>query len=525
MLFCFLAVFYFVCAIVIFQTLGCLVPGLYFKTGSFLIMRDLKYFGVIGLFAFTLSLVHFLVSGRTAVRTVIGQVGARDPDPEDGVHRQFMNVIDEIQIASGDRKRVRGMVIPTLSTNALAVTDLRGDAVIAITEGLLSRLTRPQMEAVVAHEAYHILSGDCLESSLATSLFGMYAAAFDRLQSGIAEEPRAWPVAAVLWILVRLGTLLSMFISREREYRADAGAVRMTRNPLALAEALDIIADRWTGGGLISEGLEMLCISSPDENALDESEGWWADLMSTHPPIRKRIGILLRMAHVSSSVLSRREPEKRSIQEVIPEQLYYALNPDNAWLGPFRIAELATFPWFSPRTWISTVPGGKAEKASELQALNGVFSERLSGPASGQSGMSCPSCRQRLVKESYEKTTIHRCMFCRGTLVDNDKIPRILARNREECTERITSLVRAVIADNQRSLAVRRLKNVERQKTPPTPCPGCGRPMFRTFYSYAYLLEIDRCGICKVTWFDADELEMLQCIIENRITGNAPSSS
>jgi Zn-finger nucleic acid-binding protein len=48
--------------------------------------------------------------------------------------------------------------------------------------------------------------------------------------------------------------------------------------------------------------------------------------------------------------------------------------------------------------------------------------------------------------------------------------------------------------------------------------------MFRTFYSYAYLLEIDRCGICGVTWFDPDELEMLQCIIENRISPGMPVS-
>jgi Zn-finger nucleic acid-binding protein len=42
--------------------------------------------------------------------------------------------------------------------------------------------------------------------------------------------------------------------------------------------------------------------------------------------------------------------------------------------------------------------------------------------------------------------------------------------------------------------------------------------MFRTFYSLAYLIEIDRCNVCKLTWFDKEELEMLQCVIENKMT-------
>ena len=42
--------------------------------------------------------------------------------------------------------------------------------------------------------------------------------------------------------------------------------------------------------------------------------------------------------------------------------------------------------------------------------------------------------------------------------------------------------------------------------------------MMRRFYSLAYLIEIDRCTYCGLTWFDKDELEMLQCVIENKMT-------
>lgn len=517
-LFMFLVALYFVFAFVLIQLLVFFIPGFLVMNGSFLVVRNMKYLAAIGFSALFIASVHFVTSGLTAVRQVVEQVGAVNPDAEDGIHRQLLNIVAEIQVATGNKRNIRCMVIPTLSTNALAVTDLRGDAVIAITEGLLSRLSRPQIEAVMAHEAYHVLSGDCLEASLATSLFGMYASALDKFRDELMGEPRAWPVASAVWIFVKLATALNMFISREREYRADAGAVHMTRNPLALAEALDLIAKRWSGTGLISEGLEMLCISSPRVSYHDEAEGWWDNVMSTHPPIGRRIDILLRLAHVNASVLNKRERETKSVPDDSPEPLYYVLDPDNLWLGPFRIAELATFPWFSPQTWVSTVAGGRAERVSALQVPEGVFVSGDQGQVPGQTDMRCPSCRQPLAKTPYERTTIFRCVFCGGTLVGNEKIQRILARHEDGCSQRIIALVRAVTADNQRSLAIRKLRQTEKRKEPLASCPRCGRQMMRTFYSYAYLLEIDRCGICGVTWFDQDELQMLQCIIENKIT-------
>ena len=102
-------------------------------------------------------------------------------------------------------------------------------------------------------------------------------------------------------------------------------------------------------------------------------------------------------------------------------------------------------------------------------------------------------------------------------MVESVKIPRIIARREQECTERIASLAKAVITDNQRKLSLKRLKRAGNVSTPLLGCAQCHNPMMRTFYSLAYLIEIDRCGYCGLTWFDADELEMLQCLIENRI--------
>jgi heat shock protein HtpX len=442
-----------------------------FETDSFFVFGFMKYAAIITVSALTIAIVHFSISGYTAVERVIEQVRAENPDPEDGVHCQLMNIIAEIHIATGNTRKIRCMVMPTLSMNALAVTDLKGEAVIAITEGLLSRLSRDQLESVIAHEAYHILSGDCLETSIAASLFGIYASAVEGLEGASREDVRAVPFLSLFWILSTFGSLVTMFISREREYRADAGAVRMTRNPLALAQALDRISTRWSGTGFISDGLEMLCISSPTIDSHDEVEGWIDDLLSTHPPIRKRIAVLLNMAHLSTSALDKQNLSQTTVQ-------------------------------------LPAIPSSSDAVGS------------AGGPV-----MFCPSCKSQLSRESSESTMIFRCRSCMGVLVDNDKIPRILARRQLECTDRLLSLVRAVTADNQRSLAIRQKRLKERQNAETIPCPKCGRVMFRTFYSYAYLIEIDRCNVCLLTWFDADELEMLQCLIENKITGTIESSS
>lgn len=340
------------------------------------------------------------------------------------------------------------------------------------------------------------------------------------MDSGEEGSVGFFPSFLLFWSLVKLSNLLNLFISREREYRADAASVRMTRNPLAMAEALHLLSRNWTGVGMISNGLEMLCIVSPQTTDLDESEGWWADLMSTHPPIRKRIEILLRMAHASISEFEEKADSKTETQDISDDggTIYYALDAWHKWQGPYSIAELSSLPWLSPLTWISVAPGRRVERASENGLINALFTNRLNQGKEELSQFTCPSCKHPLVTESYEKTRVHQCSFCRGILVENDKIPRIIARREKKCPDRIKSLAKAVVTDNQRALVIKKLKGTDIKTKPLMICSKCKNPMFRTFYSLAYLIQIDRCGVCGVTWFDPDELEMLQCIIENKIT-------
>jgi heat shock protein HtpX len=91
-------------------------------------------------------------------------------------------------------------------------------------------------------------------------------------------------------------------VSRQREYLADASGAELTRNPLALASALEKIAAEKGPTPSIKQGVAHLCIEDPRGGSLEQKDGWFANLFSTHPPILKRIALLREMAYQSSPV-------------------------------------------------------------------------------------------------------------------------------------------------------------------------------------------------------------------------------
>jgi heat shock protein HtpX len=480
----------------------------------------LRFWVFAGMLALLVAGIHFWFSAYDTVHTVMRGLDAQLPDPNDDIHNMLMNIMQEIHVVTGNRRKMQCMVIPSFSLNALAVSDLKGEAAIGITEGLLSRLTRPQLEAVIAHEAHHILAGDCLETTVAASLFGTYSSAMEKLSDASGGRSFTSPAFLMTWILLQLSFLLNMFISREREYRADAASVRMTRNPIALAETLHLLSRSWRGAGFIGSGFEMLCIVNPQATALDETEGFWADLLSTHPPLSKRVDILLKMARSSIAELDARTGRTAAInssESSVP--LHYAMSPRQQWQGPFTPAELAALPWLSPLTWITKGKDQPVERAFKEPLINAIFISRLSEKERPLSNFSCPSCRQPLITEAYEGTHIYQCRFCAGILVDTAKIPRIIARTGRErpCSHRINSLARAVVKENLLRPLAQKRREGGKDFIPLLSCPKCGNPMSRGVYSQAHLIEVDRCSFCGITWFDQDELEMLQCLIENRI--------
>jgi heat shock protein HtpX len=90
---------------------------------------------------------------------------------------------------------------------------------------------------------------------------------------------------------------MALMISRKREYLADASAAELTRNPLGLAKALQKLENAAAPTATIKRGTAHLCIVDPLGKKVNEKEGFWAELLATHPPIQKRIMLLKAMAY------------------------------------------------------------------------------------------------------------------------------------------------------------------------------------------------------------------------------------
>lgn len=259
------------------------------------------------LFGMVLAL---LVARTFGDRVVLLTLRASEPDPANPEHRQLLNVVHEMSVASG-LPAPRVLVIPDPAPNALATGHDPARATIAVTSGLLDKLDRAQTQAVVAHEMAHVGNRDTRLGVTVAVLVGAIALLADlawrvrwqpsRVRSGSSgdRDPLAFLVPLLLLItaLAPIASRLVAFaISRQREYLADATAVAFTRNPEALASALEVIgADRRpTRSG--TQGTAHLFFVRPAASVADERRGFLADLFATHPPIADRVARLRGMA-------------------------------------------------------------------------------------------------------------------------------------------------------------------------------------------------------------------------------------
>lgn len=243
-----------------------------------------------------------LAGGGEAVAQMIG---ARRIDPSTGdlLERRLVNVVEEMALASGTPVPRVYVMDNELSINAFAAGHSLHDAVIAVTRGTLTRLTRDELQGVIGHEFSHILNGDMrLNIRLIGVLFGLLMLSmFGRFMLEIGRGSRdsrgglaVLLVAGVaLWILgyvgVFFGRLIKAAVSRQREYLADASAVQFTRNPDGIGGALRKI------GGLTQPGEPGSRIEHPHAETLSHlflgaaKPSFVAGLFATHPPLAARI--------------------------------------------------------------------------------------------------------------------------------------------------------------------------------------------------------------------------------------------
>lgn len=249
-------------------------------------------------------------SGDAAILASATAVPVPEDDPK---YRQLMNVVDEMAIAAG-LPRPKVYLVPDQDPNAFATGRDPAHASIAVTEGLVERLSRDELQAVVAHEMSHIRNYDIRLMTVVASLigtvlliteFGTRVVRFGGGKGGKKDSKGGggglgilmlvWVVALILAPVI--SQLLAMAVSRQREFLADASGAELTRNPIALAAALQKITDANEPTQAVKRGTAHLCIADPLGRKANEREGFMADLLGTHPPVEKRIMLLKAMAY------------------------------------------------------------------------------------------------------------------------------------------------------------------------------------------------------------------------------------
>jgi heat shock protein HtpX len=190
-------------------------------------------------------------------------------------------------------------VIPTDSPNAFATGRNPQHASVAVTHGILALLNDDELEGVLAHELGHVRNRDILTSSIAATLAGaitilarmaFWFGAFGGGGGGGRRDREGGLGALVMLILAPFAAMLiQLWVSRTREYEADASGAHLTGNPYALASALEKIAATSQRVPLLASPTSAhLFIVAPLL-----SGATLANLFSTHPPIQKRIERLI----------------------------------------------------------------------------------------------------------------------------------------------------------------------------------------------------------------------------------------
>jgi len=188
-------------------------------------------------------------------------------------------------------------VLPTESPNAFATGRNPQHASVAVTHGILELLTDEELEGVLAHELGHVRNRDILTSSIAATLAGaitiLARMAFwmGMFGGGEREDRRGGGLGALLMLLLAplAAMLIQLWVSRTREYEADASGAQLTGNPYALASALEKIS-------AVSKRLPLPASPSTAHLFIIQpllAGEMWANLFSTHPPIQKRIERLI----------------------------------------------------------------------------------------------------------------------------------------------------------------------------------------------------------------------------------------
>jgi len=204
---------------------------------------------------------------------------------------QLSLIVDELSARAGLPARPQLYVIPSATLNAFATGSPRHSA-IAVTEGLLRRMTLREIGGVIGHEVSHIRNNDLWLMNVADimtryvqimSYVALYLAVTNLLAIAAGDRTVSWWGIALLYLAPSVSSLLQLGLSRAREFDADREGAMLTGDPLGLASALTRL-DSSTG-----RFWEDFAFPVPARRTPQPS------LLRTHPPTEERVAQLRAM--------------------------------------------------------------------------------------------------------------------------------------------------------------------------------------------------------------------------------------
>ncbi|HLE48679.1 MAG TPA: M48 family metallopeptidase [Patescibacteria group bacterium] len=263
-------------------------------------------FGYLGI-ALTFSGISTFVSYYYSDKIVLSISGAKEADRKE--YFDFYTVTENLAISQGLPKP-KIYVIDDSAPNAFATGRDYDHAVICATSGLLDKMTRSELEAVLAHELSHIKNYDMRLMSIVSVMVGIIALMADWLLrvryfgGGRKNSDNEGSIGAIILILgiifavvsPIIAQLIRLAISRRREFMADAGSVEITRQPNSMISALKKLESDTEPLEAANKATAHLYIVNPFRGNIKGAVSWFSGLFNTHPPIEDRIKALESMA-------------------------------------------------------------------------------------------------------------------------------------------------------------------------------------------------------------------------------------
>ena len=253
------------------------------------------YFFFIIIFGTIFSLIYVVGGYYKSADLAIASVNAKKAIGSE--YRQYNNVVEGLCLASGLPKP-KLYIMNDQQINAFASGRDPQHAVICVTTGALNKLTKPELEGVLAHELSHIANYDIRFMTLTAVLVGMIAIIsqiflrslfWSSMFGGRNSRNNSGAIFMIIGIVLAIlapiiVALVQLAISRKREYAADSSAVKFIRTPTGLIGALKKI--QYNTPMKVSGAVAPLFLAKP----VKEKE-WF----QTHPPLSKRRSRLERM--------------------------------------------------------------------------------------------------------------------------------------------------------------------------------------------------------------------------------------